>query len=61
MIKLICLDVDGTMVGRSGAPQQPLWDAAAAATKPCQHLAMGTARVAIGESYECARLLDPDG
>lgn len=61
MIKLICLDVDGTMVGRSGAPEQPLWDAAAAATKRGQHLAMCTARVAIGESYEWARRLDPDG
>lgn len=60
-VSLICLDVDGTLVGASGEPSDRLWQAADAATARGQHLAMCTARVALGPSWQWARRLDGDG
>ncbi len=61
MLPLVCIDVDGTLVGSSGAPTEAVWSAAAAAVARGQHLALSTARGAFGPTFGYARQLDPDG
>ena len=61
MLPLICIDVDGTLIGSSGEPTPGVWDAAEAAVARGQHLAICTARVAVGPTWEYAKRLDPDG
>lgn len=61
MLPLICLDVDGTLVGSSGAPSERLWAAAGDAIGRGQHLTLCTARVASGPTRDWAARLDPDG
>ncbi|MGI9624155.1 MAG: HAD hydrolase family protein [Acidimicrobiales bacterium] len=61
VLPLVCIDVDGTLVGPTGKPTSVVWDAADAAVERGQHLALTTARGAIGPTYEWARRLDPDG
>lgn len=60
-IRLVCLDVDGTLVGSSGQPTDGVWAAAARARAAGIHLAMCTARIAIGGAWSWAVHLDPDG
>lgn len=61
MLPLICIDVDGTLVGSSHVPTEAVWAAAAAATGRGQHLALSTARGAFGPTFDYARRLDPHG
>ena len=61
MLPLICIDVDGTLVGASHVPTDAVWAAAAAATMRGQHLALSTARGAFGPTLDYARRLDPNG
>ncbi|MEM7287755.1 MAG: HAD-IIB family hydrolase [Actinomycetota bacterium] len=61
MLPLICIDVDGTLVGASGEPTDAVWAAADAAVARGQHLALTTARGAFGPTFDWARRLDPDG
>ena len=61
MLPLICIDVDGTLVGSSHVPTEAVWQAAAAATARGQHLALSTARGAFGPTLDYARRLDPNG
>ncbi|CAN5689287.1 Cof-type HAD-IIB family hydrolase [soil metagenome] len=61
VLPLICLDVDGTLVGSSGAPTEVLWTAAAEARARGQRLTLCTARLAAGPTREWAARLDPDG
>lgn len=61
MLPLICIDVDGTLVGASGEPTEVVWAAADAAVARGQHLALSTARAAFGPTFDWARRLDPDG
>lgn len=61
MLPLICLDVDGTLVGRRGEPSPVLWAAADAARIRGQRLTLCTARLAAGPTREWAERLDPDG
>ncbi len=61
MIPLICIDVDGTLVGASGEVTEEVWNALDAARKRGQHLALSTARGAFGASWDMAQRLDPDG
>ncbi len=61
MLPLVCLDVDGTLVGSAGAPSAALWEAATRARDRGQHLTLCTARVAMGPTREWAARLDPDG
>lgn len=61
MLPLVCLDVDGTMVGSSGTPSEALWSAAARARDRGQRLTLCTARVALGPTRTWAERLDPDG
>ncbi len=61
MLPLVCLDVDGTMVGSSGEPSDRMWSAATAARARGQHLTLCTARVAMGPTRAWAERLDPEG
>lgn len=61
MLPLVFIDVDGTLVGSSGAPTERVWAAAEAAVARGQHLALATARPAFGATWDWARRLDPDG
>ncbi len=61
MLPLVFIDVDGTLVGPTGAPTDAVWAAAAAAVGRGQHLALATARPAFGATWDWARRLDPDG
>jgi len=61
VLPLICVDVDGTLVGPAGRPTQAVWAAAARAIARGQHVALCTARVAVGDAWDYARHLDPAG
>ncbi|MGI8709651.1 MAG: HAD hydrolase family protein [Acidimicrobiales bacterium] len=61
MLPLICLDVDGTLVGSSGQPSEVLWAAAEGARGRGQHLTLCTARLAAGPTRGWAERLDPEG
>lgn len=61
MVKLICLDVDGTLVGARGVPSPGLWAAADRARGRGQRLTLCTARLAAGPTRAWAEKLDPDG
>ena len=61
MIPLVCLDVDGTLVGPTGAVSNAVWRAAAEASSRGQHLALTTARGAFASAWDMATRLDPDG
>lgn len=61
MLPLICLDVDGTLVGLAGAPSGALWAAAERARGRGQRLTLCTARLAAGPTREWAQRLDPLG
>jgi Cof subfamily protein (haloacid dehalogenase superfamily) len=61
VLPLICIDVDGTLVGSSHVPTDAVWHAAAEATARGQHLALSTARGAFGPTLDYARRLDPNG
>ena len=61
VIPLVCLDVDGTLVGESGVVTATVWTACDQAIQRGQHLAICTARGAFGASWEMAKRLDPSG
>lgn len=61
MVSLICLDVDGTLVGSAGEPTPALWESAGRARRRGQHLTLCTARLAAGPTRAWAERLDADG
>lgn len=61
MIRLIGIDVDGTLVGASGVVQPEVWSAARRATAAGIHLALCSGRAAFGVALEYASTLDADG
>lgn len=61
MIPLICIDVDGTLVGSSKVVTDGVWSAVDQALERGQHLALSTARGAFGSAWDMAKRLDPDG
>ncbi len=61
MLPLICIDVDGTLIGSAHVPTEGVWRGAEAAIARGQHLALSTARGAFGPTYGYAERLDPAG
>jgi Cof subfamily protein (haloacid dehalogenase superfamily) len=61
VLPLICLDVDGTLVGLAGTPSGALWSAAERARDRGQRLTLCTARLAGGPTRTWAERLDPLG
>jgi Cof subfamily protein (haloacid dehalogenase superfamily) len=61
LIALIGIDVDGTLVGRSGQVPDVIWELAAQARAKGIHLALCSGRPAFGLAAEYARRLDDDG
>jgi Cof subfamily protein (haloacid dehalogenase superfamily) len=61
VLPLICLDVDGTLVGLAGAPTDALWASAERARDRGQRLTLCTARLAAGPTRTWAERLDPFG
>lgn len=61
LIRLVGIDVDGTLVGSSGMVNPAIWAAAAAARAAGIHLVLCSGRPAFGLALDYARRLDPDG
>jgi Cof subfamily protein (haloacid dehalogenase superfamily) len=61
LVALIGIDVDGTLVGRSGEVPEAVWQAAEQARAAGIHLALCSGRPAFGIALEYARRLDDDG
>jgi Cof subfamily protein (haloacid dehalogenase superfamily) len=61
MIRLVCIDVDGTLVGTSGSVLPAVWDAAARAREQGIRLAICSGRPAFGFTRALAERLDPSG
>jgi Cof subfamily protein (haloacid dehalogenase superfamily) len=61
MIRLVCIDVDGTLVGTSGSVLPQVWDAAARVREQGVRLAICSGRPAFGFTRTLAERLDPTG
>ena len=61
MLGLICVDVDGTLVGAGNVIRDDVWAALALARERGVHLALCSGRPAIGHARDYAQRLDPDG
>lgn len=61
MIDLICIDVDGTLVGSSGEVADETWTALARTRAGGVRLAICSGRPAFGKTRGFAERLDPDG
>lgn len=61
MIDLVCIDVDGTLVGSSGDVTARIWRAAAMTRARGVRLAICSGRPAFGAARHYADRLDPDG
>ena len=61
MVRLICIDVDGTLVGTGGAVLAETWTAAERARASGIHLAICSGRPAFGLARGYAERLDPAG
>lgn len=61
MLGLICVDVDGTLVGTGNVVLPQVWEAIARARAAGIHLAICTGRPAVGNALEYARQVDPEG
>ncbi|HEY6640732.1 HAD-IIB family hydrolase [Povalibacter sp.] len=60
-MKLIGIDVDGTLVGASGLVPEAVWQAADRARAAGIHLVLCSGRAAFGAALDYARRLDPAG
>jgi Cof subfamily protein (haloacid dehalogenase superfamily) len=61
VIRLVCTDVDGTLVGKSGIVPPAVWDAAARARASGIRIAVCSGRPAFGVTRTYAERLDADG
>lgn len=61
MLGLICVDVDGTLVGTGNVVRQDVWDALARARAQGVRIALCSGRPAFGNALAYARRLDADG
>jgi hypothetical protein len=60
-VDLVCLDVDGTLVGSAGVVPDAVWAAAARARAAGVRLCVCSGRPGFGQARELAARLDPDG
>src|SRR5687768_10440735 len=60
-IQLVCIDVDGTLIGSSGQVSEAVWRAAARARSAGIRLAISSGRPGFGVTRALAERLDPDG
>ncbi|MGA9524234.1 MAG: HAD hydrolase family protein [Myxococcaceae bacterium] len=60
-IRLVCVDVDGTLMGASGDVHPAVWPAVARARTAGIHLAMCSGRPGFGVTRQLAEQLAPDG
>jgi Cof subfamily protein (haloacid dehalogenase superfamily) len=60
VIKLILIDIDGTLIGKNGVPKSA-WDALKIARSRGTHLGLSTGRIGYGVALEHARHVSPDG
>ena len=61
MLELVCIDVDGTLVGSGGAVLPQVWAAAGRARAAGVKLALCSGRPAFGVARQYAERLNPDG
>lgn len=61
VIQLVCLDVDGTLIGGAGEVTSGVWSSTDEAREAGMHVCLCTARGAFGASWEMAQRLDPNG
>lgn len=61
MVDLICIDVDGTLVGSSGTPSDAVWAAAERLRLDGVRFAVCSGRPAFGAARHFASRLDPEG
>lgn len=61
MLGLICVDVDGTLVGSGSHVRNDVWDALADARARGIRIALCSGRPAMGDAMKYARRLDRDG
>jgi Cof subfamily protein (haloacid dehalogenase superfamily) len=61
MIELICVDVDGTLVGSSGEVAAEVWPAVERVRGAGARLVICSGRPAFGQTRRLAERLDPDG
>jgi Cof subfamily protein (haloacid dehalogenase superfamily) len=61
MLDLICIDVDGTLVGSSGEVRPRVWEAVARVRAAGERLAICSGRPAFGKTRGWAARLDADG
>ncbi|MBB5232949.1 Cof-type HAD-IIB family hydrolase [Deinococcus budaensis] len=61
MLGLLCVDVDGTLVGTDNAVRPDVWAALAGARGRGVRIALCSGRPAFGTALEYARRLDPQG
>ncbi len=61
MIRLVCTDIDGTLVGKSGVVPPAVWRAAELARDVGIRIAVCTGRPAFGSALEYAEKLDANG
>jgi Cof subfamily protein (haloacid dehalogenase superfamily) len=61
VIRLVCIDVDGTLVGSSGTVLPQVWVAAEQARRAGIRLAICSGRPAFGMTRDLAQRLDADG
>lgn len=60
-IRLVCVDVDGTLVGSSGGVHAAVWRAADRLRSRGVHLAVCSGRPGLGIAIDLARRIDADG
>ena len=60
-VDLICLDVDGTLIGSAGVVPEPVWTAVERARAAGVRLCVCSGRPGFGQARELARRLEPDG
>jgi Cof subfamily protein (haloacid dehalogenase superfamily) len=60
-IRLVCVDMDGTLIGASGVVDPMVWEAAARARAAGIRLAVCSGRPGFGVSRVLAAQVDPDG